>query len=338
VEFAAFIHGDYAGLVDENTRFYNNGGIDLAVGADGVHLRSGPLESLLAGGVTFTDPAGKPLRAQPISDGATFTLFGSYDEATRANIIPTLPYLLLFSGSVRGLATDAPVEFRGLRVGTVQGISFKYLPDDPDRRIPVLIKIDPGLMVDLPPGGDHATAATQIAQDVKRGLRASLKTGNLLTGQLYVDLDFQRDAPLAGIARAGGYDTLPTVSGGLGQLQEQLAALLDKFKALPLEQTVANANRTLGAVHDTVGNLNQFLGSRQTQALPGELRKNLVQLQKTLSGYNDQSAFYQDLSGTLRQLTQTLRSLRELTGTLERSPNSLIFGKPGGVAPPRGTR
>ena len=204
--------------------------------------------------------------------------------------------------------------------------------------MPVYIKIDPSVLVDVPEGGDPSAAQALIAQNVEKGLRASLKTGSYLTGQLFVDLDFQKDAPPAEIAQVGGYDILPTVSGGLSELTDKVAALLDKFKALPLEQTVENANGALASVKDATGNLSKFLGSRETQALPGDLRKNLVQLQKTLSGYNDQSSFYGDLTGTLRQLTETLRSLRELTGTLERSPNSIIFGKPGGVAPPRGSR
>jgi paraquat-inducible protein B len=337
VEFAAFIQGDYARLVDETTRFYNYSGIDLTLSAEGVRLRSGTLDSLLAGGVTFTDPPDKRLHEHAIPDGATFLLFGSYEDATGVHINPTLPYLLLFNGSVRGLAADAPVEFRGVRVGTVQGISFKYLPEDPERRVPVLIKLDPKILVDVL-ATDPSAARTSIAQSVARGLRASLKTGSLLTGQLYVELDFQRDAPRAEVVQLGGYDTLPTVSGGLDDLQDKLTVLLDKFKALPLEQTLQNANSTLAAAHDAVSSLNKFLGSKQTQALPGDLRKNLAQLQKTIAGYNNQSAFYGDLSGTLRQLTETLRSLRELSGTLERNPNSIIFGKSRGVAPPRGTR
>ncbi len=339
VTFAAFVEGDYARLIDERTRFYNYGGIDLKIGAGGVALRSGTLESLLAGGVTFTDPTDRQLRTRPIRSDVTFILYNSYDEAYRPEVQATLPYLLLFTGSVRGLNQDAPVEFRGIRVGTVQGISFKYLPDDPERRVPVFIKLDPSVLVDSPEGGDYTAAQALIAQSVEKGLRASLKIGSYLTGQLFVDLDFQKDAPPATVAQIGGYDTLPTISGGLGELTDKVAALLDKFKALPLEQTVENANGALASIKDTTGNLNKFLGSRETQALPGDLRKNLAQLQKTLSGYSDQSTFYGDLSGTLRQLNETLRSLRELTGTLERSPNSIIFGKPsGGVAPPRGTR
>ena len=91
-------------------------------------------------------------------------------------------------------------------------------------------------------------------------------------------------------------------------------------------------------VKTTLGSLNDLIASKETQAIPGDLRKDLTEFQKTLAGYNGQSAFYQDLSGVLTQLTETLRSLKALTSTLERSPNSIIFGKPGDVSPPRGSR
>ena len=108
VEFDAFMDREYAGLVSQRTRFYNYGGVDLKIGAEGVRLRSGTLESLLTGGVTFTDPSLNGPNAQPVRNGATFTLFASFDDATRTEISPTVPYLLLFTGSVRGLSQDAP--------------------------------------------------------------------------------------------------------------------------------------------------------------------------------------------------------------------------------------
>ena len=152
-----------------------------------------------------------------------------------------------------------------------------------------------------------------------------------------MDLDFSKDAPPGEIANIEGYQVIPTIAGGLGELQEKLSALLDKFQALPIDKTVANLNDALGSVHGTLANLDTLLASKDTQALPGNLREDLAELQKTLSGYNSKSDFYQTLSGTLKQLDDTLRSLRGVTDTLERKPNSIIFGKGGSVEPPKGS-
>src|ERR1700730_10018591 len=131
VEFNAFIEDDFARLVDERTLFYKAGGLDLKVSAEGVQLGGGTLESILSASVTFTDPAEKHLRPKPLPDGQTFVLYAGFDEAHKPKFNPTLPYLLLFAGSVRGLSSDASVEFRGMRVGSVVGDSFKYLVADP---------------------------------------------------------------------------------------------------------------------------------------------------------------------------------------------------------------
>ncbi len=337
MDFGAFIDVDYANLIDGKTRFWNVSGIDLKLGAEGVQLRSGTLESIVSGGITFSDPEKKDLRKRHVSDGEKYVLYDNFDATRRVEFNPTMPYLLLFTGSVRGLSSDAPVEFRGIQVGTVSGISFGYLPDDSERRAPVLIKIDPKAFVNIP-ADDYDAAQAEIARVVEKGLRASLKTGSLITGQLYVDLDFLKDAPLAKVDEVGGYSILPTTGSGLDELQQKISALLDKFKALPLEQTVQNANEALASVKGAAGSLDKLLAAKDTQALPADLHKDLQELQATLAGYNGNSAFYGDLSQTLRQLTDALRSIKALTGTLERSPNSLIFGKPGGVAPPKGSR
>ena len=336
VEFGAFIHADYANLITRATRFWNSGGIDLEVGADGFKLRTGTLESILTGGVTFSEPEEKKEPRQRPPNGFTYRLYGSYSDATRTTLNPTMPFLLLFTESVRGLSVGAPVEFRGVPLGNVMGISFNYLPDDPQHRVPVFIKVDPSLLLDFP-SDDFTAARAFVADSVKQGLRASLKTGNLLTGQLYVDLDFQKDPPPAELIDDKGYVMLPTISGGLGQLQEKLSALLDKFQALPIDKTIGNLNDALASVRSTLQNLDTLLASKDTQELPGGLKDSLAELRKTLAGYNGKSDFYQNLSGTLKQLDDTLRSLRGVTDTLERKPNSIIFGKGGGVEPPKGS-
>ncbi len=312
VEFDAFIEGNYGKLIRLETRFWNISGINLEVGANGVKLSTGTLAALLLGGVTFGDPKSyEPSPAAP--DGMVYTLFDSFEDTQKFYMKNPLSYLLLFTESVRGLNPEAPVEFRGIRVGTVEGVSFKYLPNDADRRVPVFIRIDPNVITDLPSGYDAARQF--IADSVQKGLRASLKSGNLLTGQMFIDLDYQKDAKPAEVHTLGGYQLLPTTpAGGLAQIQEQASELLAKLKALPLEKTVNNASDALASIKSAADDL-----------------------KKTAAGFNDNSPLYHDLSDTLRQLDETLRSLRALSNTLERKPNSLIFGKPGSVPPPKGS-
>jgi paraquat-inducible protein B len=333
VEFNAFIQDAFVGLVDERTIFYKAGGLDLKVGADGVQIGGGTLESILSANVTFTDPAEKNPQSKSLPDGRSFVLYGGFDEANKPKLNPTLPYLLLFAGSVRGLASDASVEFRGIRVGSVVGVSFKYLPGDPDHRVPVLIKIDPNLLLDQI-GSSNLAAQQLIAQSVQKGLRASLKSGSLLTGQLFVDLDFQKDAQPASVATVGNYEVLPTVpAAGLDELEEKVEALLDKFKALPLEKTVSNANDALAAVKSAVANLEKLTGPE------GSLSKTLSNAEKVtaeLSGNKDIGGTLHSLKETSAQLNTTVadlsvqfkkigENLTQASDTVKRQPWRLVW-------------
>ncbi len=344
VEFGAFIHDEFSRLVTARTRFWNTSGFDLDIGANGVHLRTGSVEAMVAGGVAF-ESSESDLQEDPVGNGAIFALHESYDDTREVSLNTRLSYLLLFENSVRGLLPEAPVEFRGIRVGTVAGISFDYLPDDPSHRVPVLIKIDPSLIGTFPPD-DMDAAKAMIRERVREGLRATLRTGSLITGQLFVDLDLLDDVPPASVAEAGGHLILPTVSSGLEQLQDKLAAVLDKVQALPIEGTVDAATTALTEIKTTVVDLRSaiasvdtLLASEKTQAIPGDIQSSLNALNKTLEGFNEDSVIYGDLAAMIRDLQSAVRAIETLASSLERKPSSLLWGNPKDtVSPPKGKR
>lgn len=343
LEFGVFIQGDYGSLITRRTRFWNVSGIDLNIDADGVRLRTGTLDSLISGGVEF-DTASDGPPAEPAADGAVFTLYSSFDATKESSLNPRLTYLLLFDESVRGLSPNAPVEFRGIRVGTVLGVSFDYFPTDPERRVPVLIKIDPTLIAHLPDGDVGQKGRDMIAGRVRGGLRATLRIGNLITGQLLVDLTPQKNAPPAEVTELGGYQVLPTISTGLSQLQDKVTAVLDKIQNLKIEETVEHASGALVEIKSSATELksvlagvDKLLGSEETKSLPQDLKTSLEEMRRTLAAFNETSGLYRDVSRTLQDLDATLRAIESLATTLERKPSSLLWGKPGGtVAPPKG--
>jgi paraquat-inducible protein B len=271
VEFNAFINEDYARLVDERTLFYSTGGLDLKVGAEGVQLGGGTLASILSASVTFTEPAENRLRPKALQDGQPFVLYASLDEARKPKLNPTLPYLLLFPGSVRGLNSEASVEFRGIRVGTVVGASFKYFPGDPEHRVPVLIKIDPNLLLDQSENNTNtANAQALIAQSVQKGLRASLKSGSLLTGQLFVDLDFQKDALAAVKDAVANLDKLMGPDGALSKTLKNAEKVTGELSGnKDIGATLHNLKETSAQLNTTVAALSlQFkqVGQNLTEA------------------------------------------------------------------------
>ncbi|WP_156500890.1 MlaD family protein, partial [Alcanivorax sp. HI0044] len=168
-----------------------------------------------------------------------FVLHDNQESAKRALYTQTLDYVLLVERSVRGLQAGAPVEYRGIRIGTVEQVPWAFGTEGPnamtDSPIPVLIRLEPQRVT------HQSTIAlpswkSEISQMVENGLRASLKAGNLLTGSLFVDLEFHNNAPATDASPTyRSVPVLPSVgSGGLSKLEDQLHALLKTLNGLPM--------------------------------------------------------------------------------------------------------
>ncbi|MDA0813384.1 MAG: MlaD family protein, partial [Verrucomicrobia bacterium] len=343
ITFGVYFAPEYAELVTNNTRFWNTTGISLDVGADGISLHTGSLESLVAGGVEFGVPDGMA-RGEPVSDGAAFALLDSHDSIEKREIRPVLQYILLFKDSVRGLSEAAPVEFRGIQIGQVSKISFDFAPDDPERRVPVLIEIDPSMLSDVAGGGGTPEVfATMMIEAVRTGLRASLKTGSLLTGQLFVDLDFYEafdEGEPAVMAQQGEHPVIPTRSAGLARIEDKVMQVLDQIEKLQLGPVVDNANAALAsittAVEDARGTiahitkasaeLEAVLSDESTRKLPDEIKQTLSATRETLEGLNRDSVVYEEITVAVAELQKAARTVATLADSIERQPNSLIFG------------
>jgi paraquat-inducible protein B len=179
-------------LVRSSSRFWNASGLDVSLGADGVEIAMESIESLLAGGIAFDTPdIGQP--GEPAAAEAEFPLFASLRDVTEAGYTQRIPYLVHFDGSVRGLRAGAPVEFRGIRIGSVTDVRLELDARSDSVRIPVTIEIEPQRIA-VVQGTADAQPYEVMAALVERGLRAQLKSGNLLTGELLVDLDFHPTA------------------------------------------------------------------------------------------------------------------------------------------------
>ncbi len=208
VVFNAFIRQEYSSLVKENSRFWNTSGIDISAGADGFKVRTPSFQAMVSGGASFGVPEGIQPGPQA-TDGSAFTLFSNEDEANGSTFNPSMKFLLLFDQSVRGLSKSAPVEFRGIPIGRVADISFDYLQTNDDPRIPVLVEIDPSLLRRDAAEKMGMSDAEFLAEAVKRGLRATLKPGSLITGALFVDVNYYKDVKPAELSQVGDYAIHP---------------------------------------------------------------------------------------------------------------------------------
>jgi paraquat-inducible protein B len=356
VSYNAFIQQEYSGLVTENTRFWNTSGIDISAGAEGFKVRTPSLQAMVSGGVSFGVTEGDE-PGKPVADGVSFILHRDEDAARNATFNPTMKVLLLFDQTVRGLSNRATVEFRGITIGRVADISFELVPASSDPRIPVLIEIDCGLMRrDVRENPEITQDAEFLSELVDQGLRASLKTGSLITGALYVDLDYYDDVAPAKIGRAGDHITIPTVSAGFAQLEGKLTAILDKIQALPIEKTmndiaaaaeetkvtIAESRAVLKELEKTAAAARETLEDPAFRELPADLRKSIAALEKSVASLGPEGAMQGDMLRSLDELRAALRAMKSLSTSIDEKPNSLIFGKESSGNPspkaPRGGR
>ncbi|MBW2187443.1 MAG: intermembrane transport protein PqiB [Deltaproteobacteria bacterium] len=339
-----FIDAPYNDLVTSNSRFWNASGVTVDMDTEGVRVISESLETLLVGGVAFGLPNDTPA-GEVTSNGEEFTLYPNQQSINVTQFHYSTDYILLFNSSVRGLAIGAPVTFRGLDIGHVVGISFDYIPsnilefDNNNVPVPVLIRLTPAALM----GEDSEQMLNRLQQRIDKGidsgLRASLKTGNLLTGSLYVSLDFVENAKPAGAKTIAEYALIPTVSDSFDQIQTKVSTLLDKFNELALKQTVDDAGLALREVSSAakraeavLTHLDTLLGSEEIQQLPANLNETLLELRAKLSAiiadYSAGSPVYHQLDQNLDQLQQTLYSIEQLSSQVDTQPSSLIFSDP----------
>jgi paraquat-inducible protein B len=338
-----FVNAPYHQFVHRNSAFWNAGGLDVRLGVEGLDIDMASLSALLIGGVAFETPDGIA-PSPPAEEGAAFRLHRRYAEVLLGQYDEKVRYLIHFDDSVRGLSVGAPVEFRGIRIGQVIDFRLEFNEDLKRFRIPVTIELEPGRIYFT--GQASGTYQKNIEEFVSKGLRAQLAMGNLLTGKIYVKLDFFAEAPPAAIDYSGIYPQLPAMPAPMERMTASLENILRRLDKLPIESIGANAqaslagfNRLMNApeileavqnLNRTLAELQQFAAGLNNEAVPGinaslgQIRSTLAELQHTLSG---DSALQHDLQNTLAELARASRAVRELVELLERQPNALIFGK-----------
>lgn len=319
-----FVNAPHDKLVRKTTRFWNVSGINVALDADGVRLDTESIVSMLIGGVAFETPA-----LEPGDEAEPLTVFPLYPDlqATAVRIYEIKQrYLVHFDGSVKGLVTGAPVEFRGIRIGQVVDVKLEF--DGTEFRIPVVIEIEPERITVV--GTEPPDISGRLTRLVERGLRAQLKSANLLTGRLVVDLNIYPDAPEAVVKLGGLYPELPTVPTPLDQITTSLTRLVGRIDALPLENLGADLQKSMAALRVTLEHTGDLTRNANVTVLPA-VTEVIEEAKKTLSSttalLGPEAPLTQELSKLLVDLSEAAQSVRRLADELEQHPENLLRGK-----------
>jgi paraquat-inducible protein B len=337
ISIYAFVRAPFERYVTAQTRFWNSGGIDVAVGVQGLRFRASSWQQLISGGVSFDTPD-VSLDSGESAAGTVFRLYENQYDAQRDPRGTTLQYRVSFTGDAGAIGAGTSVQLRGTDIGTVTESHLQF--DDASQLLAtrVVLQIDPSDVEIVNRRSDAAAdpaaaLGARIDRLVAKGLRAHLVSANFLTGAKVISLDMVPEAPPAHIRQVDGMAELPsTATTDISSLMASVQAVLhriDSATAGPaLGHAVTELDRTMTHLEQVTAEIEPQIGPMMQS-----LRETAEAAQRTLQAATNVlgtgSASGADLPRLIRELTDSARSLRDLADYLQRHPESLLRGRKG---------
>ncbi len=338
VTIKVFVNAPFDTYVTNVTRFWQASGIDMSLNADGVRLHTESLTSILEGGVAFASLPNA--RGAAVADDSAFTLYSDHDRAMRPVETEIRSFVMYFKGSLRGLASGAAVDLNGIDIGEVRSLDVEYDESAGGLRFPVVIEVYPQRIRgkktragNSPGNANEDAAASRLLFDslVAHGLRAELRTGNLLTGQKFVAFDMHPGAAKAKVAWADDPAVFPTVSNGLDELQDSIGSIARKIDKVPFDQLSFKIMNALDSLGTTLKSADHLMGNVDRNIAP-QIQATLSEAQAAMKNAKDvlsqDAPLQSDLGAALMQVSRAAKSVSALVEYLERHPEALLRGKP----------
>jgi paraquat-inducible protein B len=267
----------------------------------------------------------------------------------------THPFVLYFTGSVNGLDPGAPVKFKGVEVGSVQRIMVRFERTAGEVSIPVFIELDAEKLARAGAQVEFTPEAMQTA--IEQGLRGRLESQSLVTGLLFVNLDYYPETPVRRVGAADGWPPeIPTLPTTIEQATQVVKDIVERLGQIDLEALVSSATGTLEALRELAGSpeargalasldetlaslrelsrrLDQTIGplgeslrstAQETQRLEEQLSRTLGAVQQIVQ---PGSPLTQQLATALQDVSAAARSVRALADSLERNPGAIVRGR-----------
>jgi paraquat-inducible protein B len=321
-DIKVFVNAPYDKFVLPDTRFWQAGGIDVSLGANGLTVRTQSVLSVLVGGVAFESPP-DAAASEPAPAKAVFPLYSDRTAAFTKVETEAQRYVLHFNESLRGLSVGAPVSFLGIPVGEVTYSGLELNPATFGIRPRVEVVFYPNRFVAQLPRSVAPLARSMRLQErrallqrlVDRGLRAQLETGSLISGQLFVALKYFPDAPKARIDPTREPPEFPVVPGGLAAFQDKLLNILTKLEQLPLDDLSRDLRKVLGTLDQGLQDVNRMVVRVDGEILP-EVKKTLGTLDQALQ--NADRMLVRVDGEVVPEVKKTLEDLRQSVAAAQR--------------------
>jgi paraquat-inducible protein B len=239
----------------------------------------------------------------------------------------TQQFVLYFDGSVNGLHMGAPVKFKGVEIGSVKDIKLEMGLGNQVHDIPVIIEIDLKKVIRRGVTIEKAMDPNTIREFVTQGLRGQLQTESLVTGVLYVALDWFPETPLRFVQPAGAhfkYEEIPTVPTELEQAHEALVRVVKKIDDIDFKRLIDSLAKTSDGVGQLVSVNSPALKSilqSMDQAMP-QLRGAISDFRKltTTADHN-----IENVSGDLHQtLTAAQSAIDQIAATMKEAQTTIV--------------
>jgi paraquat-inducible protein B len=248
-------------------------------------------------------------------------------------------FVLFFPGSVNGLAVGSPVQFRGVKIGEVTSITASFNPKDLSIMIPVYVETDPGSLHVPPEYGNLVKAKPYqfIQALVEKGLKAQLRMKSLITGQLYVAVDFYPDKPIRLTGQDKKYPEVPTIPSTsevlmatleqvpLTEITNKLLKVTEGVEKIVNSPDIKGSMKNLNAGLKDLGGLIRNIDaevkplSSNFQETSNAARGAFDQAQKTLA-FNEgiPGKVADNLQNTLKKVDATLEEMRSAIASYEK--------------------
>ncbi len=351
-----FVRAPYNKLVRPESHFWNSSGLTLGFQNGGFHVEVQSLEALLAGGVTFDLPS-DAINAAPSPNNATFPLYNSEEDANSAGYQQKVPVVAYFQTSVAGIGHGTPVTIFGMQVGEVTGVKLLIDPKAGTAKVRIAMELQPERVFSSDEFPQTLDPMTVLQHMVDEGLRVSIASSNIITGQKEIALTIETGDPHVALIREGDAIVMPNASGS-GDPMAALQSITSKLSAIPFQEIGDNLNKllvtsnntlggeqvkkalaslstTLDSVQQLVANTNRGLQPtlKQLPVMTANLDATLRSTSQTLNqlnrSYGGNSDFSRSLGQLMVQADSALRSIKDLSDFLDRHPEALILGRSG---------
>jgi paraquat-inducible protein B len=279
----------------------------------------------------------------------------------------TKQYILYFDASLTGLDPGAAVKFRGVTIGAVKDVLIHFNQAPTDTTLPVIIELNEDLLKQRSDAAFNLADAAQFEASVQRGLRGKLEAQSLLTGLLYVNLEFLPGTPTAYHQVKPIYPEIPaapvevqifqvdfaSIVQKLNSILVKLDASLGEIKAAEINRGLTNLLASLNTTVNSPGLTNTLASLQQTLRQLSELSTKLqsraegladgadltlVETRATLAEFRQgvqdvrgvlspQAPLRRDVEAALGQFNEAARAVSELAEFLTRHPNAILTGK-----------